>query len=811
MNKFVISSTLLFRQSHRDIFPWYLSVFVLLVIFRIYFFVQLDSSIILTEISYFQLFLSFLRDLQFVFFTLIFHTLSVFYFQYKAYKFIKYTYFFPPFIILLCCLFLDQYYLITNEPLDEGIYLFTWKELWMILGLQNRLTFFVVFVFIVLLISYFILANGFKLLLSSLTDVAYLRALLLTLLIGLSLPLCIYHSDDFPDNDPIVNNKLAYFSRQSVSFFSNPIQIKNSIRWQEFKSLDPTFYGTDLKSVTSFPTWHAFTKKSSLSKHFRKTSNGKPPNIVLIVVESMSSDFVGLHSNKTGGLMPFLDSLSKQALYFPNTFSSSQRTHNVLPAILCSTPNTFNGAVFQQLAFPNHWSLINLLRENYYSRFYCGVDLNYLNMLGFMNYHKVNYTVENWSPECRSINQQTNSPWGYPDEVLFRQSLLDSGRSSPTKSRLDIFLTISSHDPFIYPSKDKYTSKVMKALPSISNAVLKEKIASNASSFGSFMYSDDQIRSFMESCKKQVDYDNTIFIITGDHGTELLNTNKIAKYNVPLLIYSPLLKTPFVSKSVVSHIDIAPSILSYLKEDYKLILPDSVPFVGRELSFSTHFSAKRKLIFTTNKLKSNELMYDDKVLLGNRIYRFDEHFNLFPIIDKGLRAKFIKTTQLYELFSRYCIHQDKLVPIVAHRKWIGNEFWKLISSNTIHPLSSQKNGLSFVGDVTIPLHQCNTRIELTGRLYCHAKSDINKLGDLVIKINKIPWLDQEKLVFKAIRPIFKFRFLPNNWNQISYVIEFNPMVIKKIQKNKHLYCFLYDATLKEAKIKDVILKTFQRN
>ncbi len=799
------------RQAYKLLLPWYFSLSILLVIVRLFFLKKIDSSDILNEISVLDILFSYLRDLQLVFLILTLHTFFLYPFQRKNINWINRTNFLPPIIVLILCLIFDQYYLISNEPLDEGIYLFSWNELWMILGLQHRVTFYLVFGVLILFSSFFFLTYFIRRFFLKTSDGWITKLFISTLIGAVTMPFCISHNEEFPDSDPIINNKLSYFFRQSITFFFNTSQRGYKIRWQEFKELDPTFYGANFPPTSGYPTWHSLSKNSSLNEHFRKTSNGKPPNIVFIIVESMSSDLFGLRSNYRGSIMPFMDSLSKQSLYFPNTFSTSQRTHNVLPAILCSTPNPFDGAVFQQIALPNHWSLMSLLRKDYFSRFYCGVDLDYLNMQGFMNYHNVDYSVRKWSKECQLINTQTNSPWGFPDEALFRQSLQDSGMiRSSKKSTFDVFLTISSHDPFIYPEKESYTKKVQALLPGILASPLKNKIEANASSFGSFLYCDEQIKFFLEAYKKKEAYKNTIFIITGDHGTEMYNTNKLAKYNVPLVIYSPLLKAPFLSKSVVSHVDIAPSIVSYLKKAYKVALPDSIPFVGSELSFSPNFLAARNLIFTTNKLMSNELMHKDQVLLGNRLFRFDEQLNLFPINNAVQKSKLLKMTKLYQLFSRYCIHQNKLVPKTAQSIWFDGGLWKLVTSQSKSNFTSKKNELSLIGKAILPNNKRNLRIELTCSYYCRDQNDLNKLSDLIIQLNDSKWIKQEFLVYKAIRPVFKYRFIPNHFNEITYSVEFNPSLNNKLKSIKALYCYLFNSKLKAVKIEDVSLKTYFR-
>ena len=57
------------------------------------------------------------------------------------------------------------------------------------------------------------------------------------------------------------------------------------------------------------------------------------------------------------------------------------------------------------------------------------------------------------------------------------------------------------------------------------------------------LYADASLKRLFERYRKRTDYDNTIFVITGDHRIpEIPLSTKIDRYHVPLIIYSPLLQ-----------------------------------------------------------------------------------------------------------------------------------------------------------------------------------------------------------------------------------------------------------------------------
>ncbi|RYZ58141.1 MAG: hypothetical protein EOO14_10075, partial [Chitinophagaceae bacterium] len=75
-------------------------------------------------------------------------------------------------------------------------------------------------------------------------------------------------------------------------------------------------------------------------------------------------------------------------------------------------------------------------------------------------------------------------------------------------------------------------------------------------------YSDESIRSFLLAYRQRPDFDNTIFIITGDHRLiPVPEDNMLSRFHVPLLIYSPLLKRQASFPALSSHLDIAPSLV----------------------------------------------------------------------------------------------------------------------------------------------------------------------------------------------------------------------------------------------------------
>jgi len=65
--------------------------------------------------------------------------------------------------------------------------------------------------------------------------------------------------------------------------------------------------------------------------------------------------------------------------------------------------------------------------------------------------------------------------------------------------------------------------------------------------------------------------------------------DKLDRYHVPLIIYSPLLKKSEVFRSISTHFDITPTLIKLLQKQYRLALPDTVAWMGLGLDTTIRF------------------------------------------------------------------------------------------------------------------------------------------------------------------------------------------------------------------------------
>jgi phosphoglycerol transferase MdoB-like AlkP superfamily enzyme len=715
-------------------------------------------------------------------------------------KWVEKFYFFLLFFLLIGTMVCDQYLLFSRERLDESFFLFSWEEIWMIADLVNRFTWTLALGMILIFILPFLLVKFFKRFNYSIRTFSLL--VFGSIFLGF-IPKSSHIND-------LSQNRFLYFIEHSVhSFFHSKKPTNATLK--DFKNLSSEFYGGYDQIDPRFPLVHRSTERSILNQFLFKTSDGKRPNIKIIIVESMSSDLFGQRGKNTGILMPFLDSLSRKSIYFPNGFATSQRTHNVLPAVLASVPNTIDGNVFQQLPFPRHYSLFNLLKKKYHTQFYCGVRLEYLNMVGLMSHYNTHYLSKNWNRSLQFHKESVGSAWGFPDEDLFKQAQLDDSCkfNKLRKPILKVFLTISSHDPFIYPNKLKWEQVVLQKAKTIKDKRLRYMIRSQASSFGAFSYVDSSLQRFFEVEKDRDNFKNTVYIITGDHGTELYRRNSLSKYNVPILIYSPLLKKSATSQALVSHNDIAPTILNYLKTAYKIEVPDTIPFVGKELKIELYFRPNRSFVLTTNKLRTTDLIHNNFVYINGHLNRLDAQLGIKPIKSEiSVKTKWIRRQlKEYQSFSHYTILQNKFIDSLSYIKWTGDRCNFVIKKRVNIPEIVCKNRMSYVTSCNI-LKNKSLKIELFASIWCENKKSIINAPTLVIQSRKSKYLSFKWTVNKQIKCHFSESFKGKSMNQVVYHLEFNPKEIEKFKNLNSFHLYLLNESKQKAKLDNVKFNYF---
>lgn len=392
--------------------------------------------------------------------------------------------------------------------------------------------------------------------------------------------------------------------------------------------------------------------------------NPEKPNIVILIIEGLGRNFTGLDAEYSG-FTPFLDSLQQQSLYWKNTVSITGRTFGVIPSILGSLPLGDEGFL-EIKKTPSHISLITALKElNYSSSFYTGSDSSFDRIINFFEYQGTDLVVDQKSFGDEYIKTEANEggfSWGYADGELYKKAL--SMLDSQNNPRLDIYLTVTNHEPFNFPNRATFLKKVEKLASNnqYSNHQ-KTVIKKSPEIFASLLYVDQSLKNLFKDYKKRADYLNTIFIITGDHRLiPIPQKDNLSRFHVPLIIYSPLLKHPKQFESIVSHDDITPSIISFLHNRYGFEGLKKTAWLGAGLDTVNSFRGTKEIALMRYKGAINDFIYKDYFYTDNTLFKIDKDFNLTKTSDNKIEDEVKKSFQKQKKLNQYLISQNKIYP-----------------------------------------------------------------------------------------------------------------------------------------------------
>jgi len=286
----------------------------------------------------------------------------------------------------------------------------------------------------------------------------------------------------------------------------------------------------------------------------------KPQNVVVIILESFSKEFVGAYNKDLPiegyqGYTPFLDSLIGVSSAFQYSLANGRKSIDAMPSVICSIPSIEVPYVLSHFSGNKVNSLPSLLKEKgYQSGFFHGAPNGsmgfqaFANLCGFDKYYgKDEYESD---PEGGSSDDY-DGIWGIWDEPFF--GYFGKKISTFKEPFYATIFSVSSHHPYNLPEgqQSKY--------PGGDRPIYK-----------TVQYTDHAIKEFFSYASKQPWFQNTLFVITADHASAEI---KYKEYNttwgyfsIPVFFYHPQWKPAF-SKDIIQQVDIMPTILGSLHYD----------------------------------------------------------------------------------------------------------------------------------------------------------------------------------------------------------------------------------------------------
>lgn len=394
-------------------------------------------------------------------------------------------------------------------------------------------------------------------------------------------------------------------------------------------------------------------------------TGGELPNVVILMVEGLSSTFVGPNA-RWGGFTPYLDSLQQEGLYWPHALSTSGRSFNVVPSLFGSLPYGERGFLDLGFRMPAHHSLIEILEANgYHTTFYSGYDAAFDNVNLFLERQGIDRIVDrsDFGPQYRPMDDdQQGFTWGYADKDLMRRVSAHLDAEPARRPRLDMVFTVNFHEPFVIPEQERYLQRVHRRIDALQvSDEQKAAFRTYEEIFAALLYTDEAIRLLMDRYRQRPDYEQTLFVITGDHRiAPIPHATAFSRYRVPLLLFSPQIRTPQRFPSVASHLQVTPTLLAHLTAQYDLSQPDSVHWMGGVLNTDSTFGSDVSLPLMRNKNQLVDYVDGTRALAGDQAYTIRDGFRLEragAAVAADLQAKL----RNFKRMNRYVMQNDRLI------------------------------------------------------------------------------------------------------------------------------------------------------
>lgn len=575
------------------------------------------------------------------------------------------------YVVVYCSLI--GYFVNVTKPLDRVFFIYTPEELYDIVVSSVRFSFWSLFGVLASVVLYSMLLRLWdrKVKINGWLAFSYLVVTILFVI-------CFNYKS-------LITNERPYKSHQDYCMAVNQVaftvhdfnEYNEQNKSEDFSEYDENVLRDAVAYQSRFPGFkyvdihYPFLRLNNdpdvLGGFLNKTSDGKAPNFVFIIVESLGQRLSS--SEPKMSFTPFLDSLKTESLYWPNALSLAERTFGVLPNVFSSAPYDKLGFARVWWTIPDHNSILKDMSNNGYSlSFYYGGNASFDGQNTYMAGNGVGYIMDPMEAEFDQEQKEdllNNNSWGMYDRDLFNAAIRHRDTVDRNRPNTDVFITLSTHEPFYFKGQEPYIEKVHQMLAETPEFGPKEKenVTKNDYMYATYLYTDECLKGLLDYYKTQPEYENTVFVIVGDHrtGCVLVNQNPMLVYNVPLIIYSPLLKSPKTFRGVVTHHDLAPTITAYLSKNYDYQVDNECHWLGKSLDTSAVYNCEQSVAFMLNNRDVVEYLHNDYFICRDRLYRVNDSINLYEIDNDSIKYQLKEYLRQYRNIDKYVTQNNLLL------------------------------------------------------------------------------------------------------------------------------------------------------
>ena len=270
--------------------------------------------------------------------------------------------------------------------------------------------------------------------------------------------------------------------------------------------------------------------------------NTARPNVVIVILESFARTVMDAEVDGQP-VMPYMQRLKGEGIWFENFFANSFRTDRGEVAILSGFPAQTRMSIMKLPAKSRNLPSVarSLAGEGYATSFAYGGDLNFTNQASYM--YATGWQELTWQKDLRF--DAPAADWGYDDALMcdwFADRVIalnDAG-----KPFLAGLLTLSSHTPFDVPYS-KFDDKVLNAMA----------------------FSDECVGKMIDRLKASPAWKDLLVVLVADHGypyPRTLTYNEPLRHRIPMIWTGGAVVGPRVVEDYAAQIDIAATLLAQL-------------------------------------------------------------------------------------------------------------------------------------------------------------------------------------------------------------------------------------------------------
>jgi phosphoglycerol transferase MdoB-like AlkP superfamily enzyme len=283
-------------------------------------------------------------------------------------------------------------------------------------------------------------------------------------------------------------------------------------------------------------------------------------NVVILLEESLGSEFWGSLGRKGVSLTPQMDALAtNEGLLFDNIYASGNRTVRGMEGVLSGFPPLPGDAIVHRDRSENVETIARVLkRDGYDTMFLYGGHAMFDNMKPYLVANGFDQIVD----EKDFPNPSFANVWGVADEDLYKGAIEQFRALSQTnKPFFATILSVSNHKPYTYPKG---------RIPENPNGHRENVVK----------YTDWCLGQFFAAAKKESFWTNTIFVVIADHGARVYGSQDIPifSYEIPIVILGPAaVPQPQRIHALGGSLDVSPTVLGLIGRPYETM------FFGRDL------------------------------------------------------------------------------------------------------------------------------------------------------------------------------------------------------------------------------------